>query len=64
MNRYTDEQIKLLLRKPVGENVFIFIIPSLFVVYSFHSPQVLLEFCNCMPLSATTFFSVCFPRVL
>ena len=34
--------------------------PSLFVVYSFHSPQVL-EFCSCMPLSATTFFSVCFP---
>ena len=35
--------------------------PSLFVVYSFHSPQVLLEFSICMPLSATTFFSVCFP---
>ena len=25
MNRYTDEQIKLLLRKPVGEEIFIFI---------------------------------------
>ena len=65
MNRYTDEQVEL-LRKPVGENVFLFlffIMPSLFVVYSFHSPQVL-EFCSCMPLSATTFFSVCFPRVL
>ena len=62
MNRYTDEQVEL-LRKPVGENVFFnfFIMPSLFVVYSFHSPQVLLEFSICMPLSATTFFSVCFP---
>ena len=30
--------------------------PSFFVVYSFQSPHVLLEFCSCMQLSATTFF--------
>ena len=29
----------------------------LFVVYSFHSPQVLLEFCGFMQLSAVSFFS-------
>ena len=35
----------------------------LFVVYSFHSPQVLLEFCGFMQLSAVSFFSE-FSRVL
>ena len=35
----------------------------LFVVYSFHSPQVLLEFCGIMQLSAVSFFSE-FSRVL
>ena len=41
--------------------LFIFIIfiePSLFVVYSFHSPQELLEFCGFIHLSAVSF--VCF----
>ena len=35
----------------------------LFVVYSFHSPQVLLEFCGFMQLSAVSSFSE-FSRVL
>ena len=42
----------------------IFVIePSLFVVYSSHAPQELLEFCGFMHLSAVSFFSV-FSRVL
>ena len=77
MNRYTDEQVELLLHKPVGENVenchfgifilFYFLIkPALFVVYSFHYTHVLLEFCSCMQLSATTIFLCVFlcPLVL
>ena len=43
---------------------FLFLIePSLFVVYSSHTPQELLEFCGFMHLSAVSFFSV-FSRVL
>ena len=40
-----------------------FIERSLFVVYSSHAPQELLEFCGFMHLSAVSFFSV-FSRVL
>ena len=44
--------------------LFLFFIEScLLVVYSFHSPQVLLEFCGFMQLSAVSFFSEFF-RVL
>ena len=44
--------------------VFLFLTEScLFVVYSFHSPQMLLEFCGFMQLSAVSFFSE-FSRVL
>ena len=32
--------------------------PFLFVVYSSHAPQELLEFCGFMHLSAVSFFSV------
>ena len=43
---------------------FFFLTEScLFVVYSFHSPQMLLEFCGFIQLSAVTFFSE-FSRVL
>ena len=36
---------------------FLFLIePSLFVVYSSHAPQELLEFCGFMHLSAVSFF--------
>ena len=41
----------------------IFIDSCFLVVYSFHSPQVLLEFCGFMQLSAVSFFSE-FSRVL
>ena len=38
--------------------LFLFLTGScLFVVYSFHSPQELLEFCGLMQLSAVSFFS-------
>ena len=43
---------------------FFFLTEScLFAVYSFHSPQVLLEFCGFMQLSSVSFFSE-FSRVL
>ena len=35
--------------------LYFFIKSCLFVVYSFHSPQVLLEFCSFMQLSAVSF---------
>ena len=43
--------------------VVVVIEPSLFVDYSSHAPQELLEFCGFMHLSAVSFFSV-FSRVL
>ena len=44
--------------------LFFFLTEScLFVIYSFHSPQVLLDFCGFMQLSAVSFFSE-FSRVL
>ena len=44
--------------------IFCILIEScLLVVYSFHSPQVLLEFCGFMQLSAVSFFFE-FSRVL
>ena len=43
--------------------IFIFTESCLLVVYSFHSPQVLLEFCGFMQLRAVSFFSEFF-RVL
>ena len=39
-----------------GKSFYLFLFKScLFFVYSFHSPQVLLEFCSFMQLSAVSF---------
>ena len=50
---------------PFWQVIFFFCLTEscLFVVYSFHSPQVVLEFCGFMQLSAVSFFSE-FSRVL
>ena len=46
-----------------GKSFFFLTESCLFVVYSFHSPQVLLEFCSFIQLSDVSFFSE-FSRVL
>ena len=45
-----------------GKSFFVVVIePFLFVDYSSHAPQELLEFCGFMHLSAVSFFFACFP---